>query len=72
MLSSFSLAFNFLNYSAWIPAAKTFGGISLTTTDPAPITELSPILYAARIMQPCVIHTFLPITIGFAFTLQNF
>lgn len=53
---------------AGLPAARLFGGIFLVTTEPAPITVLSPILTPLRIIAFVPIHTRLPIDTGAVFT----
>lgn len=49
---------------AGIPAATVYGGISLVTTELAPIMAPSPIVTFARIVTLSPIHTFLPIMTG--------
>jgi pheromone shutdown protein TraB len=51
--------------------AKTPLGISLVTILPAPITVLSPIVTPGKIITFVVIQTLLPITIGFAKTVEK-
>ena len=53
---------------AGLPAAITFAGISFSTTDPAAMIELSPMVTPFNIVLPQPIHTLLPITFGFLFT----
>ena len=50
------------------PATKLLAGTFLVTTDPAPMTEFSPIVTPPMIVTPAAIHTFLSIAIGFAST----
>ena len=59
------------NYSvlisrAGLPATTVFSFTFLVTSDPAPITLLSPIDTPAKIIAPAPIHTLLPIIIGAA------
>ena len=46
------------------PAAKELAGISLVTTDPAPITAPSPMVTPGVITELDPIHTSFPITTG--------
>ena len=50
---------------AGFPANTVFSGISFVTTEPAPITALSPTVTPGRIVEFEPIHTFLPILTGF-------
>ena len=54
------------------PNAVTFDGISLVTTDPAPIVILSPIVTPGKIQTFPPIHTLLPIVIFFAYSNPEF
>jgi hypothetical protein len=53
---------------AGTPAAKLFGGTSLVTTAPAPITVFSPMVTPPRIVAAAAIQTFFAMTIGLAST----
>lgn len=46
------------------PTAIAYGGISLLTTAPAPITAPSPIVFPERIVTPFPIQTSLPIMVS--------
>ena len=48
---------------AGFPATTQFLGISFVTTEPAPITELSPIVTPGKTIAPAPIHTLLPMLI---------
>lgn len=50
------------------PTATTFGGISLFTILPAPITTLSPIVTPGSTITFPPIHTLFPTFIGFAYS----
>ena len=49
-----------------LPKATTFGGISFVTTDPAPMTDLFPIVTPGRIVTFPPIQTSEPMVMGFA------
>lgn len=55
---------------AGFPTAMAFSGILLTTTLPAPITELSSIVTPGRMVQFAPIPTFLPIITGLGVALS--
>ena len=49
-----------------LPTATVFEGISLTTTEPAPMVTLSPIVTPGRMVTLPPIQTLLPIETGLA------
>ena len=55
-----------------LPTATTLDGISLVTTDPAPIVTLSPMVTPGRMVTLPPIHTLLPIVTGSAHSLRVF
>ena len=48
------------------PTATVFDGISPTTTEPAPMVTLSPMVTPGRMVTLPPIHTLLPMVTGFA------
>jgi hypothetical protein len=54
-----------------LPAATTFAGMSLTTTLPAPMVVLSPIVTPGQIIALPPIQTLLPMLIGAANSLPE-
>ena len=51
-----------------LPTATTLDGISFTTTLPAPIVTLSPIVIPGKTVTFPPIHTLFPTFIGFAYS----
>jgi len=49
---------------AGFPPTRVFGGTSLVTTEPAAITEFSPIVTPPMMVAPAAIHTLFSITTG--------
>ena len=64
--------YNLLITLQGLPTAITFDGISLTTTDPAPMVTLSPIVTPGKIVTLPPIHTFFPIVTGKAHSFLEF